>query len=266
MAISLVDTFFSNPGASVDLSTGATIAENDVVLCFTGSDGSNLDDVPSGDNSGTMSTIDIDWDGFVDCSAFYSIQGATVDTSITGLDSSTVNVNLVTVWRGVDVSTGPFDTTPIFQTGEASGDGQVDPAAITTNTDGAVIICLYVEDDGQYAVSSGPSGYTLITFGGNNEVQVGSGTAGCTGMAAYKVKATAGSDDPGTFSTDGDDRWIGKTVALKPAAGGGAANPHNPFGHPLKGPFGGPIGATPLVVPKKRIWVPGRNPKLLRAA
>ena len=54
----------------------------------------------------------------------------------------------------------------------------------------------------------------------------GSGTGNaCTAGMGHKVIATAAAEDPGAWSTNGNDDWVAWTLALVPAAAGGSIIP-----------------------------------------
>jgi hypothetical protein len=138
----------------------------------------------------------------------YKIMPDPVDSSVTGLTAGgSDSGHLAVVFRGVDPS-APIDATT---TTSSSGSGDPNPAAITTATNGAMVVGLAFLDDDLISTPTAPSGYTLADF---NTFGV-SGTGGSV-MAVYKEVATAGSEDPGTIVTNGDDVWWAATVALRP--------------------------------------------------
>ncbi len=114
-------------------------------------------------------------------------------------------------FTGVDPST-PIDATAT--TSESDGDSHT-AAAITTNTDGAmVVIILYALDTtGSTVPSTIPSGYTLLV---EDDDGVGAGFM----AACYKIVASAGTETPGAWtSLDAGSGHCSTTIALKPAQG-----------------------------------------------
>jgi hypothetical protein len=74
-----------------------------------------------------------------------------------------------------------------------------------------MVVALAFLDDDLISTPTAPSGYTLADFN-----IFGVGGLGGSVMAVYKEVATAGSEDPGTIVTSGDDWWWAATVALRP--------------------------------------------------
>ena len=149
---------------------------------------------------------------------------------VTGDPASTV----LQVWRGADTTTH-LDVASTEATGVSS---MPDAPSITTITDGCLIIAIgLLDDDSVEGSVTLPSGYSNLldwdafTEGGDS-----------TAMICSKEQASLGAENPAIFGGPGSDDWHGITMALRPAAAGGAANPKGPLGHPLHGPFGGPVG------------------------
>jgi hypothetical protein len=144
----------------------------------------------------------------------YLICGPTPPTSV---DFPGNVSGVVVAFRGVDTTT-PFDVTAPTETLAISG--MPDPPSITTVTDGAVIVIIgHLDDDSTIgATIAAPTNYTLAGWGQATDL---SGSSSIT-MVAYRTLATAGTDDPGAFtSTGGTDDWLAHTYALRPAPGGG---------------------------------------------
>lgn len=136
----------------------------------------------------------------------YKFMPDPVDTVVTGLTNNTTTTHMAVAFRGVDQTT-PLDVPPPNNTSAATL--TPNPPAITTLTDGAMIVALGFLDDDRVANTAGaPAGYT---FAGASQ---SSGT-GATVMTAYLASTTAGSFDPGAFS-GGNDNWVAATVALRP--------------------------------------------------
>ena len=206
MAITYVGSASSTNSTTIDLS-GLSLQENDYVVVASGADAGNPA-LPTGYSQlGTTSSI-------VDLETFAKRMGSTPDTQVSGLTAESDMAHIAMVFRGVDTVTAIDATTT---TTTSSGDPN--SPSITTVTDGALVISVGVQDDDIATVSAGPSGYTLVTFGGSNQVQAGVGGNGCTMMAAYVTKATAGAEDPGVFTSSGNDSCAGHTIALRPVLG-----------------------------------------------
>jgi hypothetical protein len=137
------------------------------------------------------------------------LSGSDSSVFITGLDAGETSTFVVAVFRGIDTGS-PFDATSTVASNSA---GDPDPPSITTVTnDAAVLSWGFLDDDG--ITSCTQSGGSNVTFRGvANE---------CSTMFGWQTQATAGAVNPAAFVTDGDDAWFARTVALKPAAGGGS--------------------------------------------
>ena len=193
--------------ASIDIS-GLSLQENDIVIYFGGQDTAGAPALPTGYSALATTTSNS-----ADSRSAYKRMGASPDSSVSGLTSTLTCGHLAVVFRGVHTTTAIDQTTT---TAVSSTNGDPNSPSIDTVTDGAMVVtCAFLDDD--IATVSGLSGYTLVTFGGNNQYQVGSSGSGGTLMAAYLLKATAGTEDPGTFTTSGADAWSAHTIALRPA-------------------------------------------------
>jgi hypothetical protein len=96
-----------------------------------------------------------------------------------------------------------------------AGTGMPNSPAITTNTNGEVIISIgFLDDDVVASSVTAPAGFTLI-----GAAQYGIQNAGATVMAAFTQQATAGAINPGVFGGTGNDAWAASTIALRPIAG-----------------------------------------------
>ena len=189
----------SSQPASSTLTLPSGLEPGDLVIVATASDG-GVPSYPSGYTSGQQlsSSVDGMW--------AYKFMSDPVDTVVSGLDSSTTDTHIAIAFRGVDQS-NPLDvSSPSLNTG---GSGSPNPPAITTSTNGAVVVALGFLDDDQIASSLGPpSGYTFAAASDSS-------SRGATMMSAYKTVTTAGTEDPGTFNTSSDD-WGAATLALRP--------------------------------------------------
>jgi len=130
----------------------------------------------------------------------------TVDTS----EGVTVNITArLAVFDGVHADM--LDQTSV--TGpDTSNSATYDPAAIVTQTANAMVITFVVSVGGTQANYTDPSGYTNLF---ENQ------TANPLIDAAYKLIASPGSEDPGTWNVTTAVRdTIGPTLALKAAVAG----------------------------------------------
>lgn len=152
----------------------------------------------------------------------YKRMGATPDTTIP-IEESTHSTGglgcfVAQLYRGVDETT-VLDQTTVLTTGAGSAPNSL---SITTQTDGALVITVFGLDDDAATAVTAPTGYT--TSASWNTAGSGTGNA-CTAGMGHKVIATAAAEDPGAWSTNGNDDWVAWTLALVPAAAGGSIIP-----------------------------------------
>lgn len=109
--------------------------------------------------------------------------------------------------------------------------------SITTANDDSLILafaCSRVSQDSPYSSSTG------------TEREDGATATGTVGTAYALYTQAAGAAGAKTVTITGGDNSTTpyNTVAIEvvEAVAGGATHPVNPFGHPLQGPFAGPIG------------------------
>jgi hypothetical protein len=138
--------------------------------------------------------------------------GASPDAAITIYrHSSAVQAIALQIWRGVDAVT-PIGTNMPGLTGGGSGDP--DPPAYTTATDNELRVVLgFLDDDDAAAGASAPGGYTNFLAADTGQ---GSSTVGATALMASKPAPSAGSENPGAFSTPGSDAWGCMHMSLRP--------------------------------------------------
>lgn len=185
-------------------------AENDIV--FVAVSGSNSSD-QNISISGYTEVADLYANSTFDINfgLYYKVMGASPDTTVT-IPSLTSVQAVVYVWRGQDVAT-PADATATTST--ATNTPQANPPAITTVTNGAVVIAFSAgAADGTWTAPSGYSNVVTRTSFLNSV------------MVASKAVATAGSQDPGQWTTTADPEVFSLsssasvTFALRPAASG----------------------------------------------
>lgn len=136
--------------------------------------------------------------------------GATPDTSVTaegGGSSTSAAAYVSIVLRGVDEAS-PEDATTTEATDTT---GNVDPPAITTQTDGAWVIACGGHPNSSVA-DVAPSGYTNLI----SVAEVDTNRAS-TALATKEV-VSAGVEDPGVFDWRDDGPWVAWSVAVRPAA------------------------------------------------
>ena len=138
---------------------------------------------------------------------YYFSTGTSV--SVSGLSGTTGGFSVAYIWqvfRGVN-SSNPVN---VENSTHSGGGGNPNPPAVTTTANGCMILILGMLDDDTVASSVGaPSPYTLI--------EAVDATQYATNMSAYWLQETAGSEDPGTFTSSGDDNRSAYTIALEPA-------------------------------------------------
>ena len=215
--------------ASLDTSTGGSggnVAEGDFVLLLaygcdtidvscswsTPSGLGDLGEMFSNDNRDTNTLL------------AYKIMGSTPDTTAvaTVIQNSTRSSSIVAmVFTGVDSST-PIDVTTTTSTGNNSAN--MDCASITPSTVGAWVLAIGAATVADTVaagtpVTTYPSGYTALW-------STSCKTTPYDAMAAASYMVwSSGTEDPGTYIASGSNSsqsWLGYTVALRPAAGGGA--------------------------------------------
>lgn len=122
----------------------------------------------------------------------------------TGRDQAAV----IQVWRGADQTTY-LDTAIVSEA--ASGDTPRHPA-ITTATDGALLVAVAFLDDDDATVSAVPSGYSNLIEQNTGNV---SSSEGATVAMSSKVIETAGVQVEAETSLSAGDSWDGIHVALR---------------------------------------------------
>jgi hypothetical protein len=137
----------------------------------------------------------------------YKFMGATPDTSVSGYGIDGELICSVAAFRGVNLTT-PMDVTPNH---DSASSPPTPP--VTTVTDNAIVLsCVSAINVSTDIYDTAPSGYTRLTDGWTIV------SIGHSNSIAYKVKATAGLEDPGNWnSISGATSGHGYTVALRPA-------------------------------------------------
>lgn len=198
-------------------------SEGDLVLVFGGHSYSSSSTGAGVTNSG-YSTPDRVTSNSHAVAETHKFMGVTPDTSVTGIGPSAagssfpgthVATYVVHVWRNVDPST-PLDAATVKVHQDSINPN---PSAITTVTDGAVVLTGVLKQTPSGVTGpTPPSGYgNLVNVSANDTI--GDETA----AMASKLVATAGAEDPGTWTNYADQRSTHLyTMALRPGAGGTA--------------------------------------------
>jgi len=135
--------------------------------------------------------------------------GASPDSSITvGGEGTFAQSYICRLYRDVDTSTA-VDNTPAHSSGAS---GTPDCASYTTITNGARRVLIGFLDDDSVTATEAPTGYGSLATSNNT---------GRSLMQAERDEATAGADDPGLWTTAGNDEWYAIHFAWRPATGGG---------------------------------------------
>jgi hypothetical protein len=231
MSIVLVgQTSGQGTGASYTVSLNGTLtggiasspSQGDIVIVTTAFGNANNNTAPtvSGNVSGTYSQIHAPfrsndtWD--TNYGAFYEIQGASVDTTLTITRISSTaygGATAVQVWRGVSATT-PFDVTATTDSGTNAS--TISPPAITPVTSGAIVLA-----GGGGAQTPTGSAFNLPSNMTGGVSSFSDGTTSDMGVIlAYYNAWTSGSFTPnavtgGTTSTSSS--WCASTFVLRPA-------------------------------------------------
>jgi len=198
-------------GADVTLTFDVTPQQNDVVILWGGIGG-----------TGTFGPVTAGYTAIITDSAtaprggmWYKVMGSTPDTNVVGAGSGSASNAVVygsVVLRGVDTA----NVLDVAATGTFDGATTTAPdsPSITTVTNNAWIIAAAVKR-GANSTPGSISGYTYLAGGAATD------TNRVSSHAAYKVKTTAGADDPAAWSTwtgeTGAGNWDAFTAAIRPA-------------------------------------------------
>jgi hypothetical protein len=192
----------SSTGTTIDI-TDLSLQEGDMVMVLSGSDGTTQN-LPTGYTNGQngSSGVTYRWS--------YKFMGATPDTTVAGLSSTSVHIAMA--FRNVD-TTNPLNVaSPTRATNTA---GMPNPPSITTVSDGCMIVAMgFLDDDVVASSVTAPTGFTLALA-----AEYGSAGNGATIMGAYLLQTTAGTENAGAFGGSGDDAWVATKAALNPIGG-----------------------------------------------
>jgi hypothetical protein len=162
----------------------------------------------------------------------YKLMGATPDASVTCTGPGTTTsaaTAVVEVFRGVDAAILDADIT----TADDSSTNPDSPA-ITTVTDGAIVISAVTGTVSDTSVTA-PSGY-------NNGVSINaSDTVSSTSAMAWQEQATAGVENPPSWTTFSFSSWASFSVALRPSGAASTTGAGEADGHATAEGGGGRI-------------------------
>lgn len=213
MAITLVGstTAQAGPGPHGALTfdiSGMGVQEDDLLVALCIESGSNT----WASETGWTDFPNVASQGQVSRRLYYKLSGVSEGNPAFDAGSAfTGNYGIIAAFRGVDTTT-PVEASTVGTEGESNSPN---PPSVTTLTDGAWVVALESNDDNDNTSGSPyPTGYTGIQYGDQTD---GGGPGG--GMA-YKEIATAGAENPGTFSIANTEEWITDSLALKPASTG----------------------------------------------
>jgi hypothetical protein len=205
--------------------TGTIAEAGDLLLVVHGLGGvGGTDRAMSVAGSGLTFTeeLDVFVDGGTEVNAALSwaIASSTPPASlqINGLSSNYGSGGFLLVFRGHDATT-PMDVPPVYA--NSTTYNTPNPGSIAPVTAGAIVIAMGIFAEyfaHGYEFTGPPSGYSNYAA-----VHAASNQRDIVLAIATKVW-TSGTEDPGTFSTSGENAsnsWAAFTVAVRPAAGGG---------------------------------------------
>ncbi len=192
------------------------LQSGDLVLFFGAEDGEDLE-TPTSESWTAIPglTTQPDNDRRPSSGAFYVFATGTSVTANNLLDSDEA-VYVMIAFRNVDAA-NPFDVNAT----EVSGSGLPNPPSITPVTNNSMIVAVgFIDDEDIANTISPPTGYTtavnMDSQGGANDPGLG----GATIMTAYKLLATAASEDPDIFTSSnpsGGGTNKGISIALRPS-------------------------------------------------
>lgn len=225
---SIIHRYIGNTSTTVsivDLTGGlmSTPAADDLVLVFF-SQGSNLDGSVSITDYTRLCDLYANDSVDANLTVHYKFMSSTPDTSFVftggGSDGHSKSI-LITVWRGVDLTT-PIDVTTTTATG--TNTQYVNPPSITPVTEGAVVVsgggAALLETTSE--ANSIATSSDLINFkAGAITDDSGKVTYGSTVAGGSSTPWSSGAVDPAVFVYEQDGTafsWCAASVALRPAS------------------------------------------------
>lgn len=190
------------PGVNVVFPTTPALQQGDIVLVTVGSDAATPN-LPAG-----WTNIENNQSGAEFGRTFYQIMGASPLSSVYIDGLSEASAVIVIAIRGARIING----VPVFTSNVTNNSvSNPNPPSITTIENQALVIAYAREDDVSDVTGlTAPTGYSgLVTA-------QAAGLTGQTVMLATRVVATAGTEDPSTFTTPAVDEWTAGTIAFYP--------------------------------------------------
>jgi hypothetical protein len=177
--------------------------QNDILIYYAGRDGSTTLNVPTGfTNLGGTNNAQMAF------GIAWKRMGATPDSTISGLTSAIAISHTAVAIRGASTGASPI----IAATPSSGSTGSPNPPSVTSTSNNSLILAFGFLDDDTLTSVTPPSGFTDIFWHSVDESGACSGT-----MASYLVQTSAGSIDPSSYTTNGDDAWYGITLAINPS-------------------------------------------------
>lgn len=221
MAITLVNSaneIVPQGSSSTNVTLPASMQEDDVVV-YGEANNTDISFYGGGLANGSSTGWTAVYEAYlsaVSLNVYWKRMGSTPDSvvNVAEFNEAWGDIPVITqAWRGVDTTTA-IDDTATSDNSPPTGDP--DPPSFTTVTDGAMRIIVGAQDDeNEDASATAPSGYSNLVA----EDQ-GDATYMSTIMMASKEAASAGAEDPDSFTTDGNDTWQAIHFALRPASSG----------------------------------------------
>lgn len=217
MAITVVGTAEgSNQNGLALTITLPTVLQDDIVYVFTGT-GNEGTAAPGLNTSGYTELFNLD-DTSAGLRCFRKVMGASPDTTVqvTAQFNGIPRAAVVVAVRGADTST-PEDATST--TAGQTTSTNPDSPSITTVTNGALVISAFATSANDSTVTA-PSGYTDQVD--DNENNAGDSTSVTVG-AASKIIASAGAENPASWTNVSNGSWFAASVAVRPFVSSGAS-------------------------------------------
>lgn len=190
------------PGNQLTFPTTPALQQGDIVIVLAGSDAS-MPNEPSGWTTSLSTTNSDQYARLI-----YKVMGATPDANVyvDGLSEASAMVAVAVRNLGSDMNGLKLSAST-----NAGSSGMPNAPSVTTTEPNTLVIAFGALDDESVADSvTAPAGYTNLV------VEEAAGLTGQTVMAASKLVAVAGVEDPAIFGGTGDERGIAYTMKLGP--------------------------------------------------
>lgn len=210
-----VNTDFGSSVTSMSVNMPATVDAGDLLLTFV-----------VVRNAITWNTIPTNWNKITEqagggsvgeTSIFYKIADGTEDG---GTATWVASALTTAAWQTMRITTWHGTTVPEVGTASSGDSSSANPPTLTPSWGSAETLWIVVAGHtaaSAAAFTAAPTNY--ITFANNG---ASSGGSACS-IASATRQLTATSEDPGTFTAGGSNRWwAAQTIAIRPAAVGGS--------------------------------------------